>query len=382
MVVSRQHAVRLTGFPEPSDVRLCHTWRSDLVPDLGLAEDISNKYRIYIIECKAGQSGGPPVYYVGICEASELRSRLEKHWAGSGAHFTKVNKPQRVHLIWPAAPKSAEGYAYYAMLETLPPNSARRLGGWVQTSSNPSALGCDVIEQARRNMKDKCFNCGVDRYCKSHTTRVNGRIEYKCPHPLRGVEYACPNKACGCKIMVTTRGHAEPVATPPGGAASSSSASSSQTAAASGTSATGTKRKAGSLATVLAQPRAKVAKASISAGLHVDVCGKGYTSLSWFLGVQNPSKPACRHVEQHCVADAVLLDGGHTRSLANTPYAKKHNQKPKPLLGDLRRLSVARFVQTEIAGLKVKRCDGTLEGRRKSQILWSQESLRKAWENF
>ena len=112
------------------------------------------------------------------------------------------------------------------------------------------------------------------------------------------------------------------------------------------------------------------------------VCGKGYTSLSWFLGVQNPSKPACRHVEQHCVADAVLLDGGHTRSLANTPYAKKQNQKPKPLLGDLRRLSVARFVQTEIAGLKVKRCDGTLEGRRKSQILWSQGSLWKAWEHF
>ena len=37
--------------------------------------------------------------------------------------------------------KSAEAYAYYSMVAVLPPNSARRLGGWVQTSSNPSALG-------------------------------------------------------------------------------------------------------------------------------------------------------------------------------------------------------------------------------------------------
>ena len=92
-----------------------------------------------------------------------------------------------------------------------PPNSARRIGGWVQTSSNPSPLGCNVTEKARRNMKEKCFNCGVDRSCKSHTARDTGRIEYKCPHPLRGAEYVCSNKECGCKIIMTTRGHAEPM---------------------------------------------------------------------------------------------------------------------------------------------------------------------------
>ena len=230
-------------------------------------EDVRHKFRIYIIECKAGH-GGPPAYYVGISEASALRKRLEKHWAGTGAHFTKMNTPQRVHLIWPAALKSAEAYAYYAMVKILPPNSARRLGGWVQTSSNPSLLGCNVVEQARRNMKEKCFNCGVDRFCKSHTVKVNGRMEYKCPHPLKGAEYACPKKGCGAKILVTTRGHAEPVAkavVAPVGSLLLLSSSTGPSAAPAGT-----KRKAGSPAAV-AQPQAKKAKMSRSAfaGLQV-----------------------------------------------------------------------------------------------------------------
>ena len=82
------------------------------------------------------------------------------------------------------------------------------------------------------------------------------------------------------------------------------------------------------------------------------------------------------------MADAVLLEGGHTRTLANTAFAKPHHEKPKPLLGSLQRLSSVRFVQTEVAGLKVKRSNGSLGAKRKSQILWSVDSLRRAWELF
>ena len=61
-------ALRLTGFPEPSDVKMQHTWRSDFVPDLGMDEDVRHKFRIYIIECPNGnlKSDHFPLRFVSI----------------------------------------------------------------------------------------------------------------------------------------------------------------------------------------------------------------------------------------------------------------------------------------------------------------------------
>ena len=114
--------------------------------------------------------------------------------------------------------------------------------------------------------------------------------------------------------------------------------------------------------------------------LAVDVCGKRFTSLSWFVGDEDPSELKCKHALKHCLADAVLLEGSHTRRLANTVFAKRYPEKPKPLLGNRRRLSSVQFVQTDVTGLKVKRCDGVLGSKRKSQILWSVDSLHRAWK--
>ena len=62
----------------------------------------------------------------------------------------------------------------------------------------------------------------------------------------------------------------------------------------------------------------------------------------------------------------------------NTPHKTKWGLK----ICYIDSVCPSQFVETEISGLKVKRSDGSLEGKRKSQILWSVDSLRKAWEQF
>ena len=306
--------VRLDDFPKPSKVGASDVWVSVEMPALGLEGDatsIRHLYRVYVIECANG------CWYVGIVHKDRLKERLLKHWACTAAHYTKVNVPRRIHLILPARNKAVEAYVYYALLERMPVDSARRLGGWVQTSTNPSALGHNLVEQARRCMHELCFNCGVRRW-----VAADHKGKKECPRPLQGAPYQCPSEACKAKILVTTRGHAElaptrarlqvvaaPQAATPAGAA--------------------VKRAA---ALTPAQPIPKRTRiGSVSAGKEVDVCGARYTSISWFLNTANPSPTVCAHVERTCKSDAVELRGGHVRSLVKGGYAAGPNVPPKPL---------------------------------------------------
>jgi predicted GIY-YIG superfamily endonuclease len=361
----------------PSNVKWDTVFADESMPPLDLSDKLEGKqWRIYIIECYPQPGKLGPCWYVGICHRSEIKQRLAKHWSGTAAHYTRMNKPKEIQMIWPASNKATEAYAYYALLDTLPPNSARRVGGWTQTSHNPSRLGCAVTEQGRRCMREHCFNCGECRFNGSHKTKENGKVMYKCPKPLRGVDYHCE---CGKAILVTTRGHAEPIAVAPPSPPANGGGGGGGGGSDGGGGGTARKRAAPILPAEPMAKRAKKATASTHAGLRVSICGELYTSVSWYVNNRNPPKGLCAELRSKCVDDAIELEGGHVRALTGTVYAVAPPSQPKPLCrmacGKVReRLGAEDFVPTEVFSLKVKRAGGTLR-KQSSQVLWSVAAL-------
>ena len=146
---SRTKCLHLEQSPQPSDVKIAHVYldKQSLGSEfkLGLTEDVNLPMRVYVLQCRGPR--GVKVWYVGILHVSELK-RFRKHWAGEACHYTKVYPPEKIVLLWPAPSESVEAYVYFEMLRRMPANQAWRLGGFTQTSSNPSRLDCLLAEQA------------------------------------------------------------------------------------------------------------------------------------------------------------------------------------------------------------------------------------------
>ena len=121
-----------------------------------------------------------------------------------GLGRTHVHPPRCVLLVWPAISTAVEAYVYYSYLSTMTSGvgngSKFRLGGWVQTSSKLSPVSAMVQEQARRQLRSQCFNCGSSDHYAS-----------KCKAPLHGCTYKCNAVGCGSSILVTSRGQTPPV---------------------------------------------------------------------------------------------------------------------------------------------------------------------------
>ena len=124
-----------------------------LVPDLGLKGDVEDEFRAYVLQ--AGDK-----YYCGVEERRFLKQRLNKQLHGKGADWNKKHKPLGVAYVMPVPHRAAEAYVFFALLAKLPAKSLERLGGWVQTSVNPSPLARLLAQEARRNVLSKCFTCG------------------------------------------------------------------------------------------------------------------------------------------------------------------------------------------------------------------------------
>ena len=88
-----------------------------LVPHLGLSCCLDAPFRVYVLECVHHLGGSAPALYVGIERADDVGSRIHTHFQGQGAHFTKVNKPSCVQLIWQATSRAVEAYVFYALLQ-------------------------------------------------------------------------------------------------------------------------------------------------------------------------------------------------------------------------------------------------------------------------
>ena len=341
---------------------------------VSLTEDIGHRFRVYVLLCRGPR--GEQCRYVGTVDRSELRNRMRKHWGlvAGGAHYTRMYPPLKILYLMPAPSEAAEAYVYFELLRGMGANQAWMLGGWVQTSSHPSRLDCVLAEQARRGMKELCFNCGQRRFAGEHS-----RLR-KCPFAPRGVEYECPMQGCAGKLVVTSRGHAERLAEPPAAtSAAASSVASAQQAAA--------KRHASE--PTRAEPvtkAARIAKASHKSGnggARVRICGVEYSALSWFLNKADPGRKANDDARNRCADGAVELSGGHSRVLVTAGFAKAPPGRPKPLClndrGEERTRWGERPFETEVQGVTVERVRSGRPSKRNSQVLYAVGALQKVF---
>ena len=179
------------GAPTLEQVGPETVWKSKSMPDLGLSVSSGYEYRVYVLECEAS------CLYVGIETRAKLAGRLRQHFAGRGAHFTKVHKPRSILMVWPATCTAVESYVYHALLAAQPAGRVEKLGGWTQTSTRVSPLAALQFEQARRSMRGSCFNCGGPHYASS------------CPKATQGCTYTCPK--CKASILVSSMGAVDAV---------------------------------------------------------------------------------------------------------------------------------------------------------------------------
>lgn len=305
------HALEVLKGPRPlGDVSAKHCWTSSGMPALGLAVDPDAEFGIYVLRCKPGDGCTTGFfYYVGFHSWAYLAKRVEVQFKGgkNQSHYCKINKPISVELVWPACSRAAEAYIFYALLEKQSIGWERRgaqklcpVGGFTQNDSVLSPLASLVYEQARRQLKSfSCYNCGG-----SHTAK-------ECKKPKRGLSLTCPH--CKTDIEMTSKGQTVVAASVHEPAASSSSSCLSLS---SSSSQRGAKRSSPP-----ASPPAKAKSAKLSASgrnssrVVVSVCGRHYTSLAWYFCKDNPSPSLCERARQKCASNALVLVGGHTRSV-------------------------------------------------------------------
>ena len=111
----------------------------------------------------------------------------------------------------------------------------------------------------------------------------------------------------------------------------------------------------------------------------VSVCGQFYTSLAWYFLKDNPSNSYCVRARKKCSANALVLEGGHTRSVKD--FAGAGDRAPRPLCNikadgvwKVRERLGEAIVQTEVVGVKVGRAKQPLVARL-SQVLWLVSDL-------
>ena len=180
------------------------------IPYLGLALDESFGFRVYALECQPAKGDTGPYIYVGIAHKDNIGKRIRVEWEQKrsncgerAADYCMQHKPKRVLLVWPAPNRAVEAYVYFALL-ALQSDKGRvhSLGGWAQTSVNPSRLQLQQYEQGRRLLRCRCFNCG------------GSHLVYECKKPLEGITYPCPSPTCDVEIVVSSRGETLPTTRP------------------------------------------------------------------------------------------------------------------------------------------------------------------------
>ena len=158
------------------------------MPALGLASSSEGPYCVYVLRC--GE-----VYYVGIDFWADASERIRAHFRGEGSDFTKHYPPTKVCMFLRVMSRAAEAYVYYALLDAKPDTL---VGGWTQTSWNPSPLVCLLTREARANLQGRCFNCDQKQHFAKDCPRGAG-CQKTCWYP-------CKARGCGERVYITTRG--------------------------------------------------------------------------------------------------------------------------------------------------------------------------------
>ena len=160
---------------QPDEITVASAFRVAPVPDLGLVNNAAYALRVYVLLCCGGR------YYVGIAPRGDVRKRIRAQFAGDGSHFCAINKPRSVLMVWPAASEAIEAAVFYGMQRTLGVSDFRKLGGWTQTSVNPSPSVVMHMKESGRQLSNRCFACGGSHHAKyKRCPGTNLDCWYKC----------------------------------------------------------------------------------------------------------------------------------------------------------------------------------------------------------
>ena len=177
---------------QPSDITPTTCFRVAPVPMTGLSDDSSYPLRVYVLRCTGGK------FYIGIHPKQKIQQRIAQHFTArrtdGASQFCVENPPQSVVCVWPAIDHSVEAAMFFAMMGALDTSDFRRIGGWVFTSARPSPLAVMQLEQCRRQLAKKCFDCGADHYA-GHSS---------CKGPNQDCWYKCVG--CGTRNNISARG--------------------------------------------------------------------------------------------------------------------------------------------------------------------------------
>ena len=176
----------------PEEINASSCFHASPAPDLGLSPDLSFPYRVYVLRCKGCK------YYVGIASKMKIRERIGAQFTArredGAAHFCTENPPSAVVCVWPAKDRSVEAAMFFGMLGSLGTSDFRKLGGWVFTSANPSPLAVMGLEQCRRQLTERCFDCNGGHYA-GHPRCLGSNL---------ACWYTCV--ACSCRNNISSRG--------------------------------------------------------------------------------------------------------------------------------------------------------------------------------
>jgi hypothetical protein len=368
----------LQGPRPPKDVTAKRCWTSPDMPALGLSLDAEAEFGIYVLRCKPHDTRtAGPFYYVGFHAFASLASRIEVQFSGvrGQSHYCSKNKPICVELVWPVCSRAAEAYIFYALLAKQPAGWERRgaeqlcpVGGFTQNDSVLSPLASLVYEQARRQLKSFCcYNCGGSHFASA------------CKQPKRGLSLTCPD--CKANIEMTSKGQTV-TATKQSSTATAASSSRAQSPAPA--SSRGVKRSltaatfsagtscARPSSPLVAAPSTQAAGTNTTSGKVISICGQHYTSLAWYLCKDNPSPTLCKRARRNCASNALVLEGGHTRSVKDFAKVPGAGRALKPLCvidGQSRQRIGNAAVPTQVVGVKIRRAENPFTSRG-SQVLW------------
>ena len=353
-------------------------WRDGRqIPDLGLNAMKTHEFRVYVLQCSPSQGDWGPYLYVGIAHKSNIGHRIavemeQRRTSGPTgddycADFCLKHKPTKVLFVWPAPNRAVECYVFNALL-ALHTDRGRihSLGGWTQTSVNPAPLAVQQFEQARRLLRNRCFNCG------------SGHKARDCKKPVEGCRCVCPQ--CKTEIVISSRGQTQvttastvtscggaSVARPPPAVPAPETRAKRPRTASSSAAATATE-----VARSVTPPPSATHKGKV-----VLIGGKHYTTLSWYMGA-DPSRQVCKEVRLECADNAVEMSGGVHCTLYEQGYARQPCESLTSLFRDRTQQPSDEFeptvVPTATGYLQLRSAGGRMDVTNR-QALWLATDL-------
>lgn len=114
-----------------------------------------SRYHVYVLEC--GTSGGK--FYVG--STNNLERRMQEHFSGKGAAWTKIYKPQRqVKSTISFSKQHAMEQEDVEVKRMMNEHGIGNVRGGTYSKPRLDTIALTALQRELNHQNDKCLNCG------------------------------------------------------------------------------------------------------------------------------------------------------------------------------------------------------------------------------